>query len=232
MAVVLLFTAFGWFFFYSRDLPDPRALASFAPAVTASVSDPCLKTTQIAIPYESIGGNLRGALSAAEVSENDPGVVLAMYHLFTDEARLHRATLSFQVSRTMCYAPSKPLERQLAEIRTASHLERHFSRQELFTIYVNRVYFGQGLIGVQSASQYFFHKNPGDLGIVEAALLAGLAKSPSYYSPVKHSDRAMTRRNEVIEAMLQSGTITASQAEAAKAVPLGIVAHGVAPNVQ
>jgi len=205
---ILLITAVSWLFFYSGDLPDVTSLAQFAPATNRSVSGPCLESASIAIPYEAMGGTFRNALSAAEVR------------------------LSFQISRTMFCTPSKVLNRQLTEVRTAARLERHFSPQQLFTIYANRTYFGEGQIGVQSASRYFFHKNPGELGIAEAALLAGLAKGPSYLSPINHPDRAMTRRNEVIDAMLQAGAITASEAEVSKADPLGIVVSNVAPHAQ
>jgi penicillin-binding protein 1A len=102
----------------------------------------------------------------------------------------------------------------------------------LFTIYANRLYLGKELIGVQSASQYFFHKNPGDLDIAEAALLAGLAQGPSYLSPVRHPDRALERRDQVIDAMAQAGSITASEAEAAKNAPLGIAVDAANPSVQ
>jgi membrane carboxypeptidase/penicillin-binding protein len=205
--VILIVAAASWFFLYSEDLPDVSRLAQFAPATTTSVSDPCLAEASVAIPCESIGGNLRNALSAVEVR------------------------LPYQISRTMCRAPSKTLSRELNEIRTASRLERHFTQEELFTILANRASFGQGLIGVQSASQYFFHKNPGDLSVAEAALLAGLAQGHSYLSPVKHPDRAVKQRNEVIDAMAQAGTITASEAGAAKNAPLGIVAYAEKPSV-
>jgi membrane peptidoglycan carboxypeptidase len=70
------------------------------------------------------------------------------------------------------------------------------------------------------------------LSIAEAALLAGLVNAPSYFSPIKHPDRAVQRRNKVIDAMLQAGTITASEAGAAKDTPLGIVADAARPSVQ
>jgi membrane carboxypeptidase/penicillin-binding protein len=197
--VILTIVAVSWFFLYSGDLPDIGRLAQFAPATTTSVSDPCLEAASIAIPYEAFGANVRDALSAAEVE------------------------LPLQISRTMFCAPSKMLSRQLNEIRVSTRLERHFTQQELFTIYANRVFFGEGLIGVQSASQHFFQKNPSDLDIAEAALLAGLVKAPSYYSPLNHPDRALERRNEVIDAMVRAGTVTVSEAEAAKGVPIGIV---------
>ena len=222
LVAFLLVTAFAWFFLYSRGLPDTSALARFAPAATTSVSDPCLKAASVAIPYESVGGNLRSAFSAVEVAVSDPGVFTTMYEGFTGKGRLHRATLSVQISRTMLCTPSKMLNRLLDEIRTAVQLERHFSRPELFMIYANRAHFADNLIGVQATSQYFFHKNPDQLSVAEAALLAGLAKALAFYSPIEHPDRALQRRNEVIDAMLQVQSVNALQAASAKMAGLGI----------
>ncbi len=205
--VILIAAVVSWFFLYSGDLPDIDRLAQFAPSTTTSVSDPCLPAS-VAISYEAIGQNLRNALSAVEVR------------------------LPLQISRTMFCAPSKMLSRQVNEIRTASRLERHYSREQLFTIEANRTGFGEGLIGVRSASQYFFHKNPKDLSIAEAALLAGLAQGPSYLSPISHPDRALERRNDVIDAMVRAGTIPTSEAEGSKSAPLGIAVSAPTPRVQ
>ena len=216
---LLLAAATVWVFLYSRGLPDVQTLSEFAPASVTHVSDPCLAAT-IAIPYESIGSNLTAALSAAEASENDPGVLVETYRGFTQSGGLHRATLSLQISRTMFYEPSKTLNRQLDELRTAVQMERRFSRRQLFTIFANRLAFGENIVGVESASRHFFHKEPNQLSLGDAALLAGLARAPSYLSPIKHADRAMKRRNEVIDAMANAHTISASEASAAKADPL------------
>jgi membrane peptidoglycan carboxypeptidase len=206
--VILIVAAVSWFFFYSGDLPDVERLAQFAPATDTVVSDPCLGAALVAIPYESIGGNLRNAQSAVGIRLTDA------------------------ISRTMFCTPSKTLSRQLKEIRTSAQLKQRFSPRQLFTINANRTYFGEDQIGVQSASRYFFHKDPVELNVAEAALLAGLAIRPSYYSPERHPDRALERRNQVVDAMVQAGTITASEAGAAKNAPLGIAADATKPRVQ
>jgi membrane carboxypeptidase/penicillin-binding protein len=128
-----LITGFAWLFYDSRGLPDGRALAQFAPSSVTHVSDPCVESASVAIPYDSIGANLRAALSAAEASEDDPGVLTETYRGFRHQEGRHRATLSWHISRTMFCAPSKPLSRQLDELRAAVQLERHFSRRQLFT---------------------------------------------------------------------------------------------------
>lgn len=220
---IAIIVGFAWLLFDSRGLPDPQALAQFAPASIMHVSDPCLKTAPVAIPYGSIGTNLRSALGAVEASEDDPGVLTETYRGFTHSGGLHRATLSWHISRTMFCGPSKALNRQLDELRAAAQLERRFSRRELFTIFANRLEFGEDMVGVEPGSQHFFHKEPSQLLIGEAALLAGLAKAPSYFSPIKHPDRALQRRNEVIDAMAKTHAISEDEASTAKASALPIM---------
>jgi penicillin-binding protein 1A len=179
-----------WFYYYSRDLPNLRDLVQYAPVTVAQVSDPCLGHS-IALPYDSVGSNLRNALEVDEVREDDPHVLTTFYRSFVGEHKLHRATLSIQISRTMFCTPSRQLHRELAELRAAAQLERQFSGKELFTIYANRAHFGDNLIGVDAAAQHLFRKNPAELNINQAALLAGMLRAPSFYSPFKHPDRAM-----------------------------------------
>src|SRR5579872_5080190 len=128
---------FAWFFLYSGDLPGIGGLRRYAPNQVTRVSDPCLGESA-AVPYDAIGENLRAALTSAEANER-PG----------------RATLRMQISRTLFCAPSKLLTRQLKEWRVAEQLRWRFSRNDLLAIYSNRAAFGQNLIGVESASQYF-----------------------------------------------------------------------------
>ena len=205
-----------WIFFYSRDLPDIKTL-----------TDPCLPAASTAVPYESIGDNLRAALRAAEGSEEGPGVLAEMYHEITGNVISHKGPYSWLISRTMFCAPSKNLTRQTGEIRTAVQLERRFSRRELFTIFANRAWFGEGQVGVEAASQHFFQREPNQLQAGEAALLAGLIRAPAYLSPFTHPDRALKRRNEVIDAMVAEHAIDPKEGEIAKARALGVVGRSV-----
>jgi membrane peptidoglycan carboxypeptidase len=134
--LLLLASGLLWLYHYSRDLPDIG--------------------NSIAISYDSIGRNLTNALNAAEIREDDPGVLAATYQGFSRKNQLHRATLSWQISRSMFCSPSRLFTRSLAEFRTAAQLEQHFSPRELFTIYANRAYVGSGLIGVQVRRTQFF----------------------------------------------------------------------------
>ena len=221
VASVVVVACLGWLFFYSRDLPDFNNLARFSPTVAANVSDPCEKKSLTAIPYDAIGMNLRAALNSVEGSETGPTTYQKIMREFGD-VRETRPALSDEVARTMFCSPERTAARQLKYLRTALQLDRRFSRQELFTIAANRYYFANDVVGVQAASQYFFHRDPRDLSIADAALLAGLVRAPAYYSLVTHPDRALKRRNDVLDAMAKYQAISMTEAEAAKSEPLSV----------
>lgn len=233
VSALVLFVAGAliYLFYCSRGLPDFDSLAKFAPSQITHASDACVNDV-VVVPYDSIGYNFRNALSAAEVREDDPGLLVTEYRGFTGRNSLHRATLEMQISRSMFCTASRPLDRHLAEFRTIAQLERRFSRRDLFTIYANRVYFGHNLAGVQIAAVHYFGKPADQLSISESALLVGLLRSPSRYSPDRHPDRALERRNEVIDAELQNNSITLAEAQAAKSAPLGVLASASATTAR
>ena len=184
VAALLMAVISWWFLFYSRDLPDVRRLAQFVPPLTRHFPIPVWTGHQRS--RFRMGQSAQTFATRCTRWRGVRAILAFCLRLIGDswtKAIFTERCLSVQISRTMFCTPSRMLNRQLGEIQTGVRLERTFSRQELFTIYANRVSFGEGLIGIQSASQCFFHKNPCDLGIAEAALLAGLAKAPSIYSP-------------------------------------------------
>jgi len=224
VSLVAIVVFFCWAFFYSRDLPDFGTVAQFSPAAAMNLHDPCVKTAVIAIPYDAIGVNLRAALDAVEGSENGPTAYEEASRALSD-VRETRLALSTQIARTMFCSPEKAIARHVKELRTAMQLDRRFSRRDLFTIATNRYYFGDDLVGVQAASRHFFQKDPSNLSVSEAALLAGLVRAPAYYSPVTHPDRALKRRNEVLDARVSDHVISEAEAETAKSAPLGVELH-------
>jgi membrane carboxypeptidase/penicillin-binding protein PbpC len=119
---------------------------------------------------------MRAALSAAEIEEDNPGVLTETYRGF--RGRPSRATVSWQISRIMFCNPAKTLHHQLDGLRATAQLERRFSHRELFTIFANRAMFGEDIVGVEPASEHFFHKEPNQLLMGEAACACGLAQSP------------------------------------------------------
>lgn len=230
VAIVLLIpvAAFGWLYFDTAGLPDWRGLAQFTPDTPKQISDPCLGTNEpvVAYPYDEIGPTMRKALSIAEGGEEYPGIFESLYSSFRRTTAGKRAPakaiLSYAIVKTMfCqHAPGRTVNHHLDSLRLAIQLERHYSRKELFTIFANRIYFADGQYGVADASLHFFRKEPNQLSIEEAALLAGMPRAPGRYSPRLHPDLALARRNEVIDEMAAAHAITMVEATSAKAVPL------------
>ena len=186
-----------WFYLYSGDLPNLSAVANFTPDSAASVRDQCSNSSILAIPSALIGTNLQNATLAAE-GQNDEIVAV-------------------QISRTLfCDSRMKTLTRHLLEYKASVHLRRRFTHEQLLTIYLNRAYFGNELIGAENASLQYYGKHASELDLAQAAMIAGLIKSPTIYSPERHPDRAKQRRDLVIQAMLKNGVITAEQAQDAE----------------
>lgn len=113
-------------------------------------------------------------------------------------------------------------DRKLTEARYAVDLARRMSKDDILTGYLNIVFFGRGAYGVQAAAETFFATSASRLTLPQAALLAGLVKSPSAFDPVAHPQAAKGRRDVVLDRMLATGKISAAQASAAKAAPLGV----------
>ena len=142
------------------------------------------------------------------------------------------STITMQLSRAFFLTPEKTVKRKLAEMMIAIELEQKFSKQQIFEYYGNRVDLGQRgsftISGFAAASQAYFNKNLKDITLPEAALLAGLIQAPSYLSPYRHPERALERRNLVLDSMLETESITKDQLEKAKATPLKLAP----PNVE
>jgi penicillin-binding protein 1A len=126
------------------------------------------------------------------------------------------STLTQQLARQSFLTRDKTYRRKFQEVIVAAELESEYSKDEILELYLNKVYFGDGLHGIEAASLGYFGKHASDLSLSEAALLAGLVKSPSSYAPTVNLDRAITRRAVVLQAMVESGVVTAEQAAAAK----------------
>jgi penicillin-binding protein 1B len=142
------------------------------------------------------------------------------------------STLTMQLSRAFFLTPQKTVKRKLIEMLIAIELEHKFDKQKIFEFYANRVDLGQRgsftISGFAEASRAYFNKSLKEITLPEAALLAGLVQAPSYLSPYRHPERALDRRNLVLESMVETHAITQEQAEKAKATPLKLAP----PNVE
>ena len=130
------------------------------------------------------------------------------------------STLTQQLARQAFLTLDKSYVRKLKEVIVAAELEAEYSKQEILELYLNKVYFGDGLHGVQAASLGFFGKHASDLTLPEAALIAGLVKSPSSFAPTVNLERARARRDLVLQTMAESGVVTVDEAAAARAEPV------------
>jgi penicillin-binding protein 1A len=119
----------------------------------------------------------------------------------------------------------KKLYRKVKEMLLAIEIEQRFSKDQIFTLYANQVNFGSGNYGVEAAARFFFGKPAHDLTLPEAALLAGLPQQPSRLSPIEFPDRALARRNHVLDRMLEEKKINQPAYESARKAPLGTSAH-------
>jgi penicillin-binding protein 1A len=127
------------------------------------------------------------------------------------------STLTQQLARQAFLTPDKTLQRKLREMVLARRIEQLFSKREILQLYLNKVYFGNGLYGVEAASRGYFAKSASDLSVSEAALLAGLVKSPSGYAPTVNLERAVVRRNVVLKEMLDGRLMSREAFDKARA---------------
>ncbi len=134
------------------------------------------------------------------------------------------STITMQLSRAFFLTPEKTLKRKLVEMLIAVELEQKFTKEQILEFYANQVDLGQRgsstIGGFAEASRAYFNKDLRHITLPEAALLAGLIQAPSYLSPYRHPERALERRNIVLEAMVDTHAIGREQADKAKATPL------------
>ncbi|MDE5991849.1 MAG: transglycosylase domain-containing protein [Oscillospiraceae bacterium] len=144
----------------------------------------------------------------------DPkAVVRAVAHdLKTLSPEQGGSTITQQLAKNFYYTQEKRLERKFAEVFTAFDIEEEFSKDDIFELYVNSIYFGDGYYGISAAAEGYYGKAPDQLTEYECAMLAGIPNAPSAYSPTKNSDLAEQRLKQVLDRMTECGEITEERA--------------------
>ena len=213
----------GAFLALTQDLPQIRSLESFKPdAVTRIYSADKVLLAELflekrePVPLEKIPRLLTAALVATEDRKfykhsgvDLKGIARAIFKdIKAGEFVEGASTITQQLSKTLFLTPRKTLVRKLKEAILAFQLERRYTKDEILGLYLNQVYFGSGAYGVESAAKIFFGKSAKDLTLAECALVAGMPKSPSRYSPLVNPDLALTRRNTVLQQMRDTGIIS------------------------
>ncbi len=227
----------GLLFVYSTDLPQVTDLERYRPSSITELYDDkgtvigsfALQRRVIA-RYEDYPKVLRDAVISIEDKdfERHWGIDLwrvlgAAYRDISSGSRAQGAsTLTMQLSRNLFLNPDRKFGRKVQEVMMAIQIERRFTKEQIFTLYANQIFLGHGVYGFEAGSEYYFSKKAKDLTIEEAALLAGLPKGPSAYSPINNPEKALRRRNLVINNMMEDGRITAAQAMEAKSKPLNL----------
>lgn len=133
------------------------------------------------------------------------------------------STITQQLAKNAYLTQDRTLKRKVQEVFLALQLERQYTKQEILELYLNQIYFGQGAYGVQAAAKTYFGKNVEDLDLNECAMLAGIPKSPNYYSPTNNLQAAEERKSVVLDQMEKYGYINASQASKTKKEELKLV---------
>jgi len=129
------------------------------------------------------------------------------------------STLTMQLARNLFLSPERTFSRKFREIMLAVQIEHHLTKHQIFTLYANQIYLGHGVYGFAAGAQYYFGKNVKDLTLEEATMLAALPKAPNNYSPIKFPERALRRRNLVIDSMMEDGKIGITEGSVAKGLP-------------
>ena len=131
------------------------------------------------------------------------------------------STISQQVAKNLFLTQQKTIKRKTQELLLAFWLEHKFTKEQILTLYLNRVYLGAGTYGIEAASQKYFQKSSRDMNLLEAAIIAGMLKAPSRYNPFASEERALSRAKVVLQNMVNNNTLTEKQMRYALTLPIG-----------
>lgn len=236
----LVGTGTGLLLVYSTNLPQVDELERYRPGSITELYDDhgrvigsfALQRRVIA-SFDDYPQVLREALISTEdktfyrhLGINFWRIAGAAYRDIESGGRVQGAsTLTMQLARNLFLSPDRSFHRKIQEALLAMQIERRFTKGQILTLYLNQIYLGHGVYGFEAASEFYFDKPAKQLTLDEAAMLCGLPKSPTFYSPITHPDRSQKRRNLVINNMLEDGKITAAQASEARNQPLQLHLH-------
>ena len=176
------------------------------------------------VEYNKISPNIRNAVISTEDRTfwTNPGFSIkgmarAGVNLIIHHGQITGggSTLTQQLAKNSLLTQQQTFSRKLEELFFAIEINHVYSKKDILTMYLNNAYFGNGVWGVQDASRKYFGKNASDVTVGEAATLAGILRSPSYYNPIDHMANALSRRNLVLSLMASNGKITQQEAKAA-----------------
>jgi len=248
LALLLAWGLIGGGVFLSRwisELPDTRGLLAKGPSHDITIVD--VRGRQIA-RRGLTHGNMVGVAALPPYVPNafiaiedrrfrdhfglDPiGLVRAAFeNMIAGHVTQGGSTLTQQLAKNLFLTPKRTFERKTQEAFLALYLESRYSKDQILTLYLNRVYFGAGVFGIEAAAERFFGKPAAQLTLPEAAMLAGSVKAPARYNPLADADASMKRARVVLRAMEGAGFITDGQRSAAQATRPRVVRNTATPG--
>lgn len=225
----------GVLFVYNSDLPEVQRLEEYRPNVITEVYDDAgqiIGTFALERRIVIEPGQLPAVLRDAILSVEDKNFYrhwgfdfvgisrAALRNLMAGRIVQGASTITQQLSENLFLSHEAEWAIKLQEALLSIQIERYYSKDEILTLYVNQIYLGHGMHGFAAAAEYFFGKTLQDLKVEEAALLAALPRSPNNYSPINNPDRALSRRNFVIDRMVDERRISVEDGERAKQLPI------------
>lgn len=221
----------AWGYYYiTRDLPTLTSINDYKPSVVTNVFSEegklvgeFYRERRYPVKFNEIPAVVRNAFVAAEDASFykhqglDPISILraTFYNLQAGSAKQGGSTITQQVVKNLLLTPERKYKRKLKEAILAYQIEKRLSKDEIFEIYLNEIFFGNTAYGIRSAAKCYFGKELDQINLSEAALLAGLPKAPSRYSPISNLKAAKRRQRYVLNQMAEAGFISKEEAETA-----------------
>jgi penicillin-binding protein 1A len=232
---------------YGYDLPNLEKLEtpSRRPSMTLLAADRSVLATYGdlhagAVKFDEVPPYLIQAIVATEDRRffdhsgiDVIGIIRAAFtNLWAGAIRQGGSTLTQQLAKNLFLTPERSLKRKIQELLLAFWMEARFTKKQIFSIYLNRVYLGAGTYGVAAASSHYFGRPARSLSLRQATVIAGLLKAPSRYSPFRDSKTAIKRGNQVIAKMVAAGFLDLADARYASRAPLQLVKRGTGSGVR
>lgn len=239
----------GMIWHYSKDLPDYSQLQDYEPPVMTRVhaSDGALlgeysKERRLYLPIQAVPKLVINAFLAAEdknfyehggldYSGMARAMVLYAQNIGSNRRPQGASTITQQVAKNFLLTNEVSFTRKIKEALLAMRIERAYSKDKILELYLNEIYLGLGAYGIAAASLVYFDKSVNELTVAEASYLAALPKAPAALHPVRNRDRAIERRNYVIDRLLENGWIKQADADKARKEPLAVTNRSNAAHI-
>ncbi|WP_309946038.1 penicillin-binding protein 1A [Tardiphaga robiniae] len=241
--------AAGLIWHYSKDLPDYSQLQDYEPPVMTRVhaADGALlgeysKERRLYLPIQAVPKLVINAFLAAEdknfyehggldYSGMARAMVLYAQNLGSNRRPQGASTITQQVAKNFLLTNEVSFTRKIKEALLAMRIERTYSKDKILELYLNEIYLGLGAYGIAAASLVYFDKSVNELTVSEAAYLAALPKAPSSLHPIKNRDRAIERRNYVVDRLLENGWIKQADADKARKETLSVTGRNSSGHI-